>query len=123
MDEYGPALGIGVTPFVDPILTGLQTDSWLFYANQKPETATFAPQLQKQLGSRFVSILSRVDTPSAPNDERGHISVDIIQRYISQPERYHYYICGSEGFMDAAEKVLHKAGVPSHNIHAEAFGW
>jgi predicted ferric reductase len=117
------AAGIGVTPFVDPILTGLQTDSWLFYANKYQESATFSGQLRAQLGNRFVSILSRENTPAVPNDERGHISVDIIRRYLPEPSRYHYYICGSEGFMGAAEKVLHSAGVPSHNIHAEAFGW
>lgn len=117
------AAGIGVTPFVDPILTGLQTDSWLFYANKLEESATFSGQLRKQMGNRFVSILSRENTPASPNDERGHFSVDIIRQYISDPSRYHYYICGSEGFMNTAEKVLHSAGVPSSNVHAEAFGW
>ncbi len=117
------AAGIGITPFVDAIISGREQDSWLFYANQRPESAAFSRQLQKRLGPRYVSVLSRVDTPASANDEHGHIRADIIQKYLEDPAAYHYYICGSEGFMKSAKHALHVAGVSSAQIHSEAFGW
>ncbi|MCA9327291.1 ferric reductase-like transmembrane domain-containing protein [Candidatus Saccharibacteria bacterium] len=117
------AAGIGITPFVDQLLTQQSENSWLFYANQRPESATFSRQLQSRLGDHYISILSRVETPAGLNDERGRIRADIMQKYLREPGMYHYYICGSEGFMERAEEVLHEVGVPHANIHAEAFGW
>lgn len=116
------AAGIGITPFVDTLLKDT-SDSWLFYANQRPETATFSRQLQGKLGGRYVSIFSRIDTPAAPNDERGHIRKDILARYLPNPQAYQYYICGSEGFMDSSSAVLRELDIPPANIHTEAFGW
>ncbi|MGB4800107.1 MAG: ferredoxin reductase family protein [Candidatus Saccharimonadales bacterium] len=117
------AAGIGVTPFVDTLLRDPRSDSWLFYANQRPETATFAQQLRGKLADRYVSILSRVDTPPAPNDERGHISRDILARYLTNPQAYQYYVCGSEAFMDTARSELAALNIPASHIHTEAFGW
>ena len=117
------AAGIGITPFVDPILRDGRGSDWLFYANYRPETATFARQLSAKLGTRYVSILSQVDSPRADNDERGRLRPDIVSRYLSDPKDYQYYICGSEGFMETAERVLHTLGVSPKQIQKEAFGW
>ncbi len=117
------AAGIGITPFVEQLLTQPSNQSWLFYANQRPESATFAPQLQARLGEQYVSILSRVDTPAGSNDERGHLSGDIVRKYLTEPSAHHYYICGSEGFMETARHELAVLGVPAQQVHSEAFGW
>ena len=117
------AAGIGITPFVEHLLTPAETDKWLFYANQRPETATFSRQLQSRLGNRYVSILSRVDTPAGPNDERGHIRPELVKKYIAKPTERHYYICGSEGFMQTAQNSLHELGISPAHIHTEAFSW
>ncbi len=117
------AAGIGITPFVEHLLTAPKQNLWLFYANQRPETATFSRQLQSRLGNRYVAILSRVDTPAAQNDERGHISSHIVQKYLPDIGVHQYYICGSEGFMVSAENALRTLGVSPAHIHSEAFGW
>jgi predicted ferric reductase len=117
------AAGIGITPFVGPILQDTQSENWLFYANRTLESAPFAPQLQKKLGAHYVSILSRADTPGGLCDERGHLDSTVLAKYLPDPTRYRYYICGSEGFMQTAAASLTALHVPPAHIHTEAFGW
>ncbi|QQS18102.1 ferric reductase-like transmembrane domain-containing protein [Candidatus Saccharibacteria bacterium] len=117
------AAGIGITPFVEQLLAASKSEQWLFYANQRPESATFHRQFRQRLGDRYVSIFSRVDTPASFCDERGHMRGDVIAKYLTSPADYHFYICGSEGFMHTAETSLQQLGIPSTQIHTEAFGW
>lgn len=117
------AAGIGITPFVQPILQNQHADNWLFYANRTAESAVFSRQLQSKLGGRYVSILSRVDTPAGVCDERGHVRSDIVAKYLPNPAQYQYYICDSEAFMQTAVSSLAELHVPAARIHTEAFGW
>ena len=115
--------GIGITPFVDHVLSEQNADQWLFHACKVPEEAPFSAQLRQRLGSRYVSIFSRVNTPAGPSDERGRISAEILARYLPDPAHYHYYLCGSDGFMQTTADSLTSLGVPSAHIHREAFSW
>lgn len=117
------AAGIGITPFVEQLLTTSTDEQWLFYANQRPESAVFDRQLRQRLGGRYINIYSRVDTPALVNDERGHIRPELVKKYVPKPTEYHYYVCGGEGFMNSAVSSLRQLNVPPTQIHAEAFSW
>ena len=56
-------------------------------------------------------------------DERGHLRSEILAKYLPDPARYRYYICGSEAFMHTAATALTALHVPASHIHTEAFGW
>ncbi len=117
------AAGIGITPIVEQIVQGSHKKYWLFYANRTPESTVFSRRLKRALGERCVSIYSRVDTPASVCDERGHICQKILAKYLPDPPRYHYYICGSEAFMQTASSALTALQVPAARIHTEVFGW
>ncbi len=117
------AAGIGITPFVEPILRSAAGHNWLFYANRTTDSAVLSCQLKTKLGNHYVSILSRVDTSSSLCDERGHICSEMLAKYLPEPSRYRYYICGSEAFMQTATASLAALKVPAAHIHTEAFSW
>lgn len=112
--------GIGVTPFVDYIFRD-NCETWLFYANQRRDGATFASQFSQRLGNRFVPILSREQGPLQTNEHEGHISEQIVSRALADPARYDYYICGSDGFIDTSKTILRNLGVPAAQVRAESF--
>lgn len=118
------AAGIGITPFVEMLLRSTASNQWLFYANQRPETATFAKQLHRRLGDRYISIMSHADTPARANDERGRLTDETLTRYLgSDLQEHRFFICGNEDFMQSTREILTTLGVPTAHIRTEAFGW
>ncbi len=114
--------GIGVTPFVKYSIeqTG---ERWMFYANQTEDTAAFRDVLKRTLGTRYVDILTRVETPRSDNNEREYLSGDMIKRYLPEPALYDYFICGSKQMMSSSRQVLLDLGVPKNRIHIEEFAF
>ncbi len=116
--------GIGITPFVGHVLdSSSDADRILFYANQTKTSGVFRGELKKKLGNKYIDILSRDKSKASANDERGYISEDIISKYVDKPEKYHYFICGPQGMMDASKDAIESLGVPREQIHAEEFGF
>ncbi len=116
--------GIGITPFVDRILSeNNRREQWLFAANRSPETAVLVPQLRNYLGERCVNIYSTAQTPLGPGEEAGYLSPDILLKYLNDPRKYRYYLCGPPMMMNATRKVLAQLGVPSEAVLSENFGW
>ena len=116
--------GIGVTPFVSRIIEeGAQREQWLFAANRTKETAVLSQDLKSALGDRHVSFYNHESDELGPNEERGYITAASIQKYIADPLRYHYYICGPTPMMAAVRKELASLGIPEDVIFSEKFGW
>lgn len=115
--------GIGVTPFIERIMTeNSQREQWLFYANKRPETATFSRELGKILGKRMVSVYSDVaDIAKSPTTERGRLSSATFAKYLNEPHSYDYYICGPTGLMEAVRDELIELGVTTRQIYTEEF--
>lgn len=116
--------GIGVTPFVDRIMNeaGVR-EQWLFAANRNRATAVLVPPLKEQLGDRCISVYNQQTEPLAPGEESGFISAEVLTRYLGEPTRYTYYLCGPPPMMKALTKTVTDLGVPAGNIHSETFGW
>jgi predicted ferric reductase len=114
--------GIGVTPMIQHITSKPDRDHWLFYANRTKKSAMIVPGLRKLMGDRLVTIFSREPYPGT-GDERGHFSADMLQKYLADPQKYRYYICGSDAMMQSTVDELRGLGIKSSRIYAEAFSW
>lgn len=112
--------GIGITPFVDHIMTDSAPDQWLFYANKTAASSAFAPNLKEKLGDRFVPILSGDTTATG---ETGYIRAQLFTKYLGDPRRYHYFICGPAKMMEVTTLALLDLDVPAAQIHSEEFSY
>lgn len=116
--------GIGITPFIRPILHHDTTkELWAFMAVRTPESHVFHSLVTKQLGERAVTILSQTTPTSGRHTEHGYITQKTLQKYLDDPTRYRYYLCGPQPMMLAVRTVLTGLGVPAHHIEHEQFGW
>jgi predicted ferric reductase len=113
--------GIGVTPFVRYITHDIAREQWLFYAAKTRENAAFHAHVQHKLGNHFVPILSAEESPSSDRDERGRICTEILQKYLTEPQRYTYFICGPKTMMKTAANSLLELGVSRSQIYTESF--
>jgi len=114
--------GIGVTPMIQHLTEKPERDQWLFYANRTESSAMIVPALRKFMGSRLVTIFSREPNTAAGN-EHGHFSADIIRKYIAEPHKYRYYVCGADTMMHSTVSELRSLGIDPSRIHTEAFSW
>lgn len=110
--------GIGITPFVQPLLK--QDNGWLFYANRSHETATLAEQLRARLGNRYVGVFSREDS-LLPGEEAGYIRAELLKRRLSSPQDFQYFICGPEPMVESAIATLEELGVNPAQVFTESF--
>jgi len=112
--------GIGITPFVDHILTDSAHEQWLFYANRTRALSAFSSTLASKLGDHYVPILSMED--SAPT-EHGYIRAELLTKYLNDPQRFHYFICGPPKMMELTVQTLINLDVPASHIHTEEFSY
>lgn len=113
--------GIGVTPFIKHALG--KKDSYFFYANQSRKSAVFTDVLKSRLKDNFIELYSREENKSLRNVEHGYINENIIKKYIHEPHKYRYYICGPEGLMKSARNSLLSLGISHDRIHIEQFSF
>lgn len=116
--------GIGVTPFVDRIMNESSArEQWLFAANRNPDLAVLYTPLKQQLGDRAIAVFNEAEGTLQPGEESGYISPELLTRYLGDPTRYRYYICGPTPMMKAARAAVLSLDVPSSRIQQEKFGW
>jgi predicted ferric reductase len=113
--------GIGITPFVERIAreNGVR-EQWLFACNRTREVSVFVDWLREIASNRVVSVLSNDPSSSA---EQGYFRAEILQRYLTDPQRYHYYFCGPPAMKEPVYAELAKLGIPENQIESEKFGW
>ncbi len=111
--------GIGVTPFVAPLMKS-GGNGWLFYANRTRAGATLSDQLKNQLGNKYVGIFSR-ENELEPNEEQGYVSAELLKKRLQTPDAYQYFICGPEPMVEASKLALKELGISPKKIHTEAF--
>lgn len=115
--------GIGITPFVDRIISEhSEREQWLFAANRTPQSAVLVSTVAPVLGPRCISVYSET-TVRSKSVESGYITADILGRHLTDPSRFSYYICGPNAMMAAVRTTLRGMGIPDTHIHSETFGW
>lgn len=116
--------GIGITPFVERIMNESDSrEQWLFAAHRTRELAVLYEPLKSKLGNRAVAVFNSDDSDLGPHEERGYITADIIKKYIDDPTRYRYYLCGPPLMMDAMRAMVTSLGVAPEQVKYEKFGW
>jgi ferredoxin-NADP reductase len=121
--------GIGITPFRSMITqaanSGVGRRVFLFYSNRRPEDAAFLAELQ-DLVSQHPSLTllpvmtNPVDSP-AWNGEKGHISKEMLARYLMDVAKPIYYIAGPPALVGAMKGILNEFGVEEDEINSEDF--
>jgi ferredoxin-NADP reductase len=124
------ASGIGVTP-LRALLEELEYPwgaATLIYRARKPEDVLFRDELERLAASRGV-VLHLLVGPRARAGSFLHQRAaawpdkDALLRLVPDIAERDVYLCGGEGWLDAAIAACTAAGVDSGQIHAERFAW
>ena len=122
--------GIGITPFRSMAVSAaheqLPHKIFLVYANRRPEDAPFLEELHALTSEnphyRFIPTMTRIGTHDASwSGERGHITKEMLLRYIPDINGPMYYSAGPQGMVAAMRAVLNNAGVDDDDIRTEEF--
>ena len=116
--------GIGITPFVDRILSENDTrEQWLFAANRNRELAVLYRPLKKELGDHAVAVYNALKEAPKPGEEVGYITADLLRKYLKNPLQYQFYLCGPPAMMESLRSTVESLGVAPSAIYSEKFGW
>lgn len=115
--------GIGIAPFAARLLNeNDKREQWLFYVNKTRKDSAFSDRLKTNC-DKVVSIYSREPTLNENNTESGHLQSDFLKKYLYNPTRFSYYICGPSGMVESTVRILENNDVPTKNIHTELFSF
>jgi len=122
--------GIGITPFLSIVQQAdrdrLGQELYLFYANHRPEDASFLETLAKleKTNPSFRLVCTMTDMPrstKAWTGETGWIDEAMLSRYLSSLQGPIYYIAGPPAMVMAMAKMLVTSGVDEDDIRTEGF--
>jgi ferredoxin-NADP reductase len=121
--------GIGITPIRSILQHAAQQrlgyQLYLFYSSRTTDDAAFLDELES-LGAQnhnfiFVPTVTGQRT-LAWAYEKGHISHEMLKRYLVGLKGPVYYIAGPSGMVTAMTSLLNSAGVSEDDIKTEEFG-
>jgi len=115
--------GIGVTPFIDTLLTEKQALHQLFYINKYRDNSPLITELRQVLGKRLVEAYSQEPVAAREGEVIGRLNAEVIASKIQRPTEYDYYLCGSKDMTQSLVHELQRLGVPRQAIQTEAFAW
>ena len=122
--------GIGITPFRSMVRRAskeqLAHRLILFYANRRPEDAPFLNELQalqsENANYTFVPTMTAGGQRARSwGGETGHITQEMIARYVERSGGPVYYIAGPPAMVEATQKLLSQAGISDDDIRADEF--
>jgi ferredoxin-NADP reductase len=124
--------GIGITPMFSIINSlvaqGSERKIWLFYGvrNSSEVIMHALPRRFEKISPQFhlhlcYSRPNETDRIGIDFQHAGHVDISLL-RDVLKLGRYHYYICGPSSMMQSMVTGLQALGVPSSDIHFEAFG-
>lgn len=126
------AAGSGITPVLALIKQILhderQTRVTLFYANRKKTDVIFLEDLEdlknrhmQRLSLHYVFSRESQSSPLFEGRIDGNRCKNLVDRFIGEPTRQQYFICGPEEMIHAVKDQLQASGVPEKQVHFELF--
>jgi NAD(P)H-flavin reductase len=113
--------GAGITPFISIMKTaakkGLSNKFYLFYGNRTSIDIIFKDELElmkKRINLTVVHVLQSPDKDW--EGEKGFITKDLVAKFISQPTKSVWYICGPPLMNSAMKQMLYGLGVTDVRI-------
>jgi ferredoxin-NADP reductase len=124
------ACGIGITPLLALLgeLPYRPGEATLIYRARSESEVAFRDELDWLAGQRGV----RVAYLFGPRAERSSWlpaslalfdDADALRRIVPDIARSHVYVCGPDGWTDAARAAARSAGVDQERLHTERFAW
>jgi len=122
--------GIGITPFRSMLVQATKANTghglFLFYSNRRPEDAAFLAELQElarqHTNFTLVATMTNLEKSQAVwTGEKGHISIDIVMKYVNDLADPIYYTAGPPALVAAMKEILSEAGVDEDDINSEDF--
>jgi len=122
--------GIGITPFRSMLVQAAKANTghslFLFYSNRRPEDAAFLAELQElarqHTNFTLVATMTNLEKSQAVwTGEKGHISIDMVMKYVSDLADPIYYTAGPPALVAAMKEMLNEAGVDEDDINSEDF--
>ena len=124
------ACGIGITPLLALLgeLPYRPGDATLVYRARDESEIAFRGELEcfaAHRGVRVVFLLGgRADRPSwLPAGHAGQTDTGALRQIAPRIAHSHVYVCGPDGWAEAARRAARTAGTPGDRIHTELFTW
>lgn len=120
--------GIGITT-VRSIIAQATKDKLphnitLFYSNKTPKDTAFLDDLKSFASENpnftFVPVMTRT-TPEEWREERGHVTKEMLTKYIKDLSTPIYYLSGPASMVKAMRQILIDAQVNEDNIRTEEY--
>jgi len=121
--------GIGIAPIRSILQSAIQErlphKLYLFYANREAGDAAFIEEFESMTAQNpnftFVPTITGHRTIAWPY-EKGHISLEMLTRYLLGLNGPIYYIAGPSGMVTAMTGLLNFSGVSDDDVKTEEFG-
>jgi len=122
--------GIGATPFRSIAISATRSELlhkiYFFHANRTPESAPFFKELVdlalKNPNYSYIPTMTEMEHSNRQwGGELGHITADLIRRYINDLSLPIYYIAGPPGMVSSLHRMLKSAGIKDSQIKTENF--
>lgn len=120
--------GVGVTPFLSMLRSardrGDRRPFVLVYANDTWDRVAFREELDELRAILDLTVIHVLrNPPDGWAGDVGYVTREAIKRHLPgwAVNRFHYYLCGPEPLMDAAEAALAGLGVPPWRRASERF--
>jgi len=123
------ACGIGVTPLLSLLwdLPYRPGEATLVYRARTADDLIFGAELDRLAARRRARVVPLVGPRAAQRSwlpsGLGLGDVEALHAIAPDIARHQIYICGPEGWTDAARTAALAAGVPADRIHTERFAW
>jgi len=124
------ACGIGITPLLALLgeLPYRPGEATLIYRARSESEVAFRDELDWLAGQRGVRVAylfgPRAERSSWLPASLAHFDdADALSRIVPDIARSHVYVCGPDGWTDAARAAARSAGVDQERLHTERFAW
>jgi glycine betaine catabolism B len=121
--------GVGITPLMGMLRyanhLGLPNQVTFIDANKTEEDTIYHAELSavKNPNARIVLSYTRLPEGHAWQGERGRISWDMICKYVPEPLKVNYFICGPDQMNKDLKVLLAEKGVPKELVKLENMGF
>lgn len=118
--------GIGITPFMSMLRyiydKKIEKQVTIIWGNKDEEALCFQEELNKMAREREnIKVVYVMSAQESWRGEKGRIGVKVIEKYVPDLARCHFFVCGPPMLSLAVMKALRENGVPERRIHHELF--